>query len=496
MKRTTLKFKLTFFSILLVIFVTTSLSFFILRAQKQAVISEMDTSRRDTVKALSQVAREAVLVNDDTGMVNYIKLLSQSLTIDYAMVLYPNGEVRVHTDPLLINKTLDDPATQAALAYRTRQFPLVQKLALPDGRDVLDYTVPVILGMKAAEYKGAARIGFDKKAIDTIIGDNLKKVYRQIIISSLLALILGTLGSFVLASFMAKPIQILQFGARKIGEGKLDHRISINTRDELQDLADEFNLMARKLGELDEMKRDFVSNVTHELRSPLTSIRGYLELLLQDVAGTLTDLQRDYVSIIKNSAVRLSRFIDNLLDVAKIEANKLTLSPAPMDPHQLAHEMEVLFKPQVDEKKISLVNKVPKSCPAAFVDKDKLAEVLINLTSNAIKFTPEQGSIIIGAKEGSNYIELNVEDSGVGIPGHMTAKIFNKFEQVKSTQGLARKQKGTGLGLAIVKGIVEAHGGKIWVESPAPSGKGSIFRFTIPKLTDELKQKFNLQPST
>jgi signal transduction histidine kinase len=310
--------------------------------------------------------------------------------------------------------------------------------------------------------------------------------------ASFFALLFGFAGAFMLAFFITRPIDVLREGARAIGDGKLDQRIEVNTQDELRELADDFNLMAQRLGELDQMKQDFVSNVTHELRSPLTSIRGYLDLLLQGTAGQLSELQSDYLSVIKNSAVRLSRFIDNLLDVAKIEAHKLKLTPEVQDVRALAHEMEVLFKPQLDQKSIRFVNDVPKEAARAFVDKDKIAEVLINLTSNAIKFTPENGEIKISATEGPNYLEIGLHDSGVGIPQDMVGKLFNKFEQVKSNQGLARNQKGTGLGLTIAKGIVEAHGGKIWIKSPAPWGKGTVFYFTVPKLTEELRSKLNL----
>jgi histidine kinase len=189
--------------------------------------------------------------------------------------------------------------------------------------------------------------------------------------------------------------------------------------------------------------------------------------------------------------VRLGRFIDNLLDVAKIESKKLKLTPEPMDLYALAREMQVLFKPQLDEKKITLTNNVPSTLSKAFVDKDKLAEVLINLTSNAIKFTPEQGRIQFSATEGPNHIEMGIHDSGVGIPADMIGKLFNKFEQVKANEGLARQHKGTGLGLTITKGIIEAHGGKIWIKSPGPLGKGTAFFFTIPKMTDAIRTKLS-----
>jgi signal transduction histidine kinase len=491
-KRTTLKFKLTAFASLLVIFVALSFSYFIRRGQKEAIIERLETNRVDTVKALRQVAREGIIMNDETGLINYVQLLKRSQTIAYAMVIDPTGKILVHTDALEIGKTLSDPAAQAALATRSAETPLIQNLIDKENRPVVDMTVPIMTNISPAEFNGVARIGYDKEAVDKIVSSSLADMDRHIAIAFVLALLLGLGGAFIFAWVMAQPIQTLIAGARKIGEGKLDHRINVSSNDELKDLADEFNLMAVKLGELDQMKQDFVSNVTHELRSPLTSIRGYLDLLIQEAAGKITTLQKDYLSVVKNSTVRLGRFIDNLLDVAKIEANKLKLSPEEVDLNGLAHEMEVLFKPQLDEKKLSFTNAVPKTTAHAFVDRDKFAEILINLTSNAIKFTPPEGNVRLECSEGPNYVEMRLQDSGVGIPTEMIGKLFNKFEQVKSTQGLARNQKGTGLGLAIVKGIVEAHGGKIWITSPAPStGKGTVFHFTVPKLTDELKAKLN-----
>ncbi len=487
-KLTSLKAKLAFFATLLVVFVAFSLSTYIRSGEKRTILDAQETSQIDSTRALAQVAREAMLVDDDTDMVNYVNLLRKSLVTAYAMVLYDDGRVRVHTDPTLIGKKLDDDASQKALANKNRQQPLVQNIST-DNKNIIDISMPVFIGLNPAEYKGTVRIGFDKNAIDQEITIRLRMVDRRIWEAFFWALLLGLAGAFILATVITRPIEILRDGAQQIGHGKLNHRITVHTRDELRELADDFNAMAQKLGELDQMKQDFVSNVTHELRSPMTSIRGYIDLLLQEDAGPITELQKDYLSVVKNSAVRLGRFIDNLLDVAKIEAQKLKLTPEPVDIKNLAHEMGVLFKPQLDEKKIQFQNAVPASLSSAFADKDKVAEILINLTSNAIKFTPENGNVEIQAVEGPNYIEISLHDSGAGIPPDKVDKLFSKFEQVKANQGLARQHKGTGLGLTIAKGIVEAHGGKIWIKSPTPAGMGTAFYFTIPKLTEEIKSK-------
>jgi signal transduction histidine kinase len=481
---------LVLFASVLVVVVAGSFGYFIRYGQKQAILDRFEANRVDTVKALRQVARESFTLQDETVMVNYMDLLKRSQTISYAMVMDPNGTVLVHTDAPMIRKVLSDDATMATLKNRASETPLTQNLKTQDGKAVMDVSVPIVIGIKPAEYRGVARIGFDKEAIQKVVADSLVEMDRRILGAFVVTLVLGLIGAFVLAWVIARPIRALKEGAQKIGEGKLNHRIQVSSNDELRDLADEFNLMAVKLNELDQMKQDFVSNVTHELRSPLTSIRGYLELIINDPQNPPTDVQKDYLSVIKNSAVRLARFIDNLLDVAKIEAHKLKLTPEAVDLSTIVHEMAVLFKPQLDEKQIVFQNVVPKSLPKIVVDKDKFAEILINLTSNAIKFTPQNGLITVAAVEGPNYIEVRLQDSGVGIPPEMTGKLFSKFEQVKSTQGLARNQKGTGLGLAIVKGIIEAHGGKIWIISPVPgTAKGTIFHFTVPKLTDDLKAK-------
>lgn len=489
-KRRPLKYKLAFFSTLLVVFVASSLSYYIRRGQMDAIIQRQNTARLDSLNALKQVAREAILVDDDTDMVNYMNLLKKSLTISYAMVLYQDGRVRVHTDPTQIDKKPDDPVTQKAMANQDRQIPLAQEVST-DGKPTIDLSVPIFIGLNPPEFKGIARIGFDREELDKEIVASMRDADARIKKAFFIAILLGVVGAFILAAFMTKPIETLREGAEQIGKGKLDHRIPVNTNDELGELAEDFNTMAQKLGELDQMKQEFVSNVTHELRSPMTSIRGYLDLLLQEAAGPISSTQKDYLSVVKNSAVRLARFIDNLLDVAKIEAGKLKLTPEDSSIYDLAHEMEVLFKPQLDEKHLTFSNKVSKTLTHGFVDKDKLAEVFINLTSNAIKFMPDNGHLEIQGVEGANHLEISLHDTGPGIPADMIGKLFNKFEQVTGNQGHVRKHKGTGLGLTICKGIIEAHGGKIWIKSPAPWGKGTAFYFTIPKITPEIQARLS-----
>ncbi|OGS09575.1 MAG: hypothetical protein A2204_06825 [Elusimicrobia bacterium RIFOXYA1_FULL_47_7] len=182
----------------------------------------------------------------------------------------------------------------------------------------------------------------------------------------------------------------------------------------------------------------------------------------------------------KNCALRLSRFIDDLLDVAKIERGKMEVSLQTLDLLGVITETIQLFKPQFDEKHIVFTSEAPEKLPPALGDPDRTRQVLINLLSNAVKFTPQEGAISVGAgyDEKQKLIFVSVRDSGIGIPSDKLDKIFDKFEQIIGTQGKNPKPKGTGLGLAIVKGIMESMGGRVSVESEL--GKGSKFTFSLP----------------
>jgi signal transduction histidine kinase len=476
-RKTSLKFKLSAFSTLLVITVVAGVSFSLYVAEQRYLLKRMQETQAETVRALAQVARESIIAHDDILLLNYVKLIGRSRTCSEAFVVDTAGKILIHTDPSQIGVQPNDIVTRKSM---DSPIPLRQPTRGPGGSEVVDVSSPIMLG---SQRLGTAVVGYSQQVSEDLIQQALLESRRRIQMAAVIALAIGILGSVILAHWMTRPIQELMKGAQEIGSGRLDTRIETGSHDELGELAEEFNAMAVKLKELDQMKKDFVSNVTHELRSPLTSIRGYIELLLQGTAGPLSKTQAEYLVVIKNAGLRLARFIDNLLDVAKIEAQKLDLHPEPLDMAALTYEMEVLFRPQAQEKKIAIEREVPSNLPKAWADSDRMAEILTNLLSNAFKFTPENGRITLAVKENGRALEIRVKDSGIGIPRDSLNRIFNKFEQVKQTKGMAKKHPGTGLGLTITKGMVEAHGGKIWVESEV--GKGTTFVFTIPKAREE-----------
>jgi len=231
----------------------------------------------------------------------------------------------------------------------------------------------------------------------------------------------------------------------------------------------------RRLLELDRLKDEFLSLVSHELRTPLTSIRGYLDLVLDEEAGELNPEQRRFLKAVERNSGRLLRLVGDLLFVAQADAGRLTLERAKVDVAALAADCVEAARPVADQRSIELhLAAVP--VPALVGDRGRLAQVLDNLVSNALKFTPEGGRVEVRTSVTDDYVRIEVEDSGIGIPAEEQPRLFERFFRAASATEQAIP--GTGLGLAIVKAIVEAHAGRIEVVS-AP-GKGTTFLVELP----------------
>lgn len=233
----------------------------------------------------------------------------------------------------------------------------------------------------------------------------------------------------------------------------------------------------KRLKELDRMKSDFVSNVSHELRTPLTAIKGSADNMLDGITGPLNEKQIRYLTRIKSNADRLARLINDLLDLARIEAGKIDLRPSNLSLIHLSKEVAESLRPVAAEKLISLEVASPDGDVTAWADRDKVIQILMNLVGNAVKFTPAQGKVtIVVERDGQEWIQISVSDTGPGIPPEEANAVFDKFYQVAHMN--KQKTKGTGLGLAISKALVAMHGGTIWLESQV--GTGSTFYFTLP----------------
>ena len=244
----------------------------------------------------------------------------------------------------------------------------------------------------------------------------------------------------------------------------------------LADLYERERDMVRQLRELDDAKADFLSATSHELRTPLTSILGYTELLVEGDAGQLDDRQRSMMEVIDRNARRLLLLIDDLLTMSRIDAGRLTITPTNVRIGTLLDGVSDAMRPLAGAAGLSLI--IPPVDPDAtmWADERAIERALLNLASNAIKFTPSGGSVTLRAEPDDGGVHVTVSDTGVGIPLNEQDQLFTRF--FRSSESRARAVQGTGLGLAIVRHIVEAHGGTVGVTSEP--GRGTDFWFTLP----------------
>jgi hypothetical protein len=234
-----------------------------------------------------------------------------------------------------------------------------------------------------------------------------------------------------------------------------------------------------KLKQLDILKGEFVNAVSHDLRTPLTTIMGYAEFLEDEIGGAITPTQAEFVEQIQKSARRLEGLVDDLLDFARIEAGTFRLRLAPGDLREPAREIAESLRPQAEEAHLHVELALPESPLITRMDARRIQQVLTNLLHNAIKFTPAGGTITVRACDLGEGLRCEVQDTGPGIAEADKAKLFQRFSQLQ--RGMAKG--GTGLGLSISKSIVEAHGGAIGVDSQP--GNGSCFWFWLPKASSD-----------
>jgi HAMP domain-containing protein len=309
-----LRTKFSLAAVMLVVLVIVSVAVVLFIFESKMLKQEIMSSYERQAVSLAEVAKESVVINDELVILNYLKLLKRSSNeTSYAMFVSKTGYVIAHTDVNQLGSTLNDELWNKILTSNKIQ----KNLWVYNNQKIVEFSLPVML---KNEKVGYVRLGLLEDAINKNIQQNLNKTRDRILLVSVFAVFLGILGSLILAQTMTKPIKKLAEGAIKIGEGKLDTVIEVKGKDELAGLAKEFNQMAQKLKELDRMKEDFMSSVTHELRSPLTAIKGYINLMLEGRAGPLTDRQKEFLTIVSNNTARLRRFINDILDLAKIEA--------------------------------------------------------------------------------------------------------------------------------------------------------------------------------
>jgi signal transduction histidine kinase len=300
----------------------------------------------------------------------------------------------------------------------------------------------------------------------------LKRLGNSIWISGLASAAAALAVGMLLTRQITRPLNALSLGTRRLAGGDFKNRVEVKSRDEIGQLADSFNTMAASLEKGEQSRRQLTADIAHELRTPLTVIEGTVDGILDGVF----EPDREHLLSIKDQTRMLTRLISDLRDLSLAESGQLKLNRVPTDLGEMARRLIAGYEMQAAEKNLRLEVQIGTALPDVLVDPLRIEQVISNLLTNALRHTPAGGSIgVTVGSEGSDLL-VSVADTGEGIKIEDLPHIFERF--YRSGSARARKDGGTGLGLAIVKQMVEAHGGRVWVESLP--GSGSRFGFSIP----------------
>lgn len=298
-------------------------------------------------------------------------------------------------------------------------------------------------------------------------------IMRSYLFIVAITLVLTLIISWFLSDMLTRPLKGLVSAAKKFARGEFDVRVSENNNcDEIDELAASFNNMATSLQQQEELSRGFVANVSHELKTPMTSIRGFVDGMLD---GTIPpEKHSQYLHIISEEVGRLSRLVVRMLDAAKIQAGELIITPAPFDLTEMAARVLISFENQINKKKIEMDVELQDSL-IVNGDSDHIYRVIYNLVDNAVKFVEDGGTLTIRAEAEGTMSMFSIRNTGSEIPPEDLPHVFDRFYKVDRSR--SRDRTGAGLGLYIVRSIVNLHGGDISVRS---SNGETEFAFTIP----------------
>jgi len=323
-------------------------------------------------------------------------------------------------------------------------------------------------GLNESQRRASSALGLIQSEV-TRLRD---RTWRAVGVALVAAVLAALAGSAFLAVRMTRSLRRLAAGTTALAEGSFQP-LQIESSDEIGALARSFNRMAARLQEVDALKEQFYATVSHELRSPLTSAREAAHVLRQGGPGPLTEKQAKLVSIIHSSTDRLLRLVSQVLDVSRLSAGLLPIERRWFDVERAARRAVKEVRVQAQDRGVDVRLEGIQAPLEVFADEDRVVQVLVNLLGNGVRFTAAGGSVILRILDSGADVELQVQDTGIGIPADALPLVFERYRQAHAGYG------GTGLGLTIVRGLVEAHAGRVTVESE--EGKGARFTVFLPR---------------
>jgi signal transduction histidine kinase len=309
--------------------------------------------------------------------------------------------------------------------------------------------------------------------------DTPAEAFGQTLLYSLLAAgvvatVAAALASLFISRRFVEPLRYVLAATSRIASGRYGERVPVRDADELGELSQSFNAMARALEEAERRRMEVISDVSHELRTPLSTIRGYMEGLAEGVV----EPSQETWTLLYVEFERLGRLVDDLRRLSRAEAGQLDLSMAPVSPVEAVRIAVGGMLPLFDEKGVELKSAVSEDLPSVLADVDRVVQVLSNLLSNALGHTPDGGRVVVEAEASGDEVAFEVTDTGTGIAPEDLERVFERFYRVDKSRSRGEASGGSGVGLAISRALVEAMGGRIRVESPG-LGEGATFAFTL-----------------
>lgn len=472
--RFSLRLILSAFISSLLLFVLMLAACFLYWNEKRVLLHKIEENHRTLGISFAQTCGDALILGDELAAVNAVSTVKAGGAVEEAACVDPRGRIVAHSD----DRRRDGRYTIPEGARVTTSVPGFEKRRWynPQRGWLLSETHFVTSGEAVP---GRSVIVFSETKLERMVRGSLGEVGRRILIVLSGTLVLGISGAVFLAGRLTRPIQSLADSAHRIGQGDFSPRVNLHASRELEELGQVFNQTAAALGQLDQMKDEFISMVSHDLRSPLNAIQSYAETLRDERRGPLNEKQKQYLSVIFESARSLAMFVSDVLDLAKVRAGRMDYHIEKVALSEVAATVVSLFQALADRQGARLeVGGVEGLYVHA--DIQKVGRILMNLVSNALKVVPAQTGVVqVTGRIQGNFVRVEVADNGPGMTSEDQARLFQKFVQLTAGPTNQRMRTvGTGLGLTLVKFMVEAQGGVVGVTSDL--GKGSVFFFTLP----------------